>query len=91
MFKDADPNDIDLLESATSAMRASLQKLAEVRANVFQKLNVTDLQPMLNGERQCPNPNVKVNLLRILGNLVLILLNNGVSNCQELIKVNNRS
>ena len=87
VFADADPTDIDLLESATSAMRAALQKLAEVRANVFKQLSVTDLEPMLNGERQCANPNVRANLLRILGNLALILMNDGALQCQELIKV----
>lgn len=86
VFTDADPNDIELLESATSAMRAALQKLAEVKANVFQQLSVADLQPMLNGERQCPNPNVRANLLRTLGNLALILMNGEVLQSQELIK-----
>ncbi|XP_051173186.1 HEAT repeat-containing protein 3 [Leptopilina boulardi] len=86
VFTDADPNDIDLLESATSAMRAALQKLAEVKANVFQQLSVVDLQPMCNGERQCSNANVRANLLRILGNLALILLNVQNPQSLELIK-----
>lgn len=86
VFTDADPNDIDLLESSTSAMRAALQKLAEIKANVFQKLNIVDLQPMCNGERQCSNANVRANLLRILGNLALILLNVQNPQSLELIK-----
>ncbi|KZC11750.1 HEAT repeat-containing protein 3 [Dufourea novaeangliae] len=86
VFKDANPNDTELLESATAAMRAILQKLSEVKPNVFNQLTLTDLQPMLNGERQCTNANVRANLLRILGNFALILINNNVPQTHELVK-----
>lgn len=87
IFKDVTSNDIELLEAATAAMRAILQQLAEVRANVFKQLTVDDCQPMLNGVRQCSNANVRVNLIRMLCNLVQILMNNKNSEDYEMIKV----
>lgn len=87
VFKETSPDDIDLLESATAAMRAATQKLSEGTVNVFERLTLADVQPMLNGERQCPNTNVRVNLIRILGNLALILMNNNTSGAHEIIKV----
>ncbi|GAB1859313.1 HEAT repeat-containing protein 3 [Camponotus japonicus] len=86
IFKDVTSNDIELLEAATAAMRAILQQLAEVRANVFKQLTVDDCQPMLNGVRQCSNANVRVNLIRMLCNLVQILMNNKNSEDYEMIK-----
>lgn len=86
VFKEADVNDIELLESTTAALRATLQKLTEVQAKTFSKLTPSDIQPMLNGERQCPNANVRVNLTRILGNLALIIANDDNSNKYELMK-----
>lgn len=87
VFKDVTSNDIELLEAATAAMRAILQQLAEVRANVFKQLTVDDFQPMLNGIRQCSNASVRVNLIRMLCNLVQILMNNKNSENHEMIKV----
>lgn len=87
VFKEADQNDIELLESATAAMRAALQKLVEVKANVFSQLSMFDIQVMLNGEQQCPNSNVRVNLVRILGNLALVFTTTETTNCKELVKV----
>lgn len=87
VFKNANPNDIELLESATATMRAALQKLSEAKSNIFNQLTLTDIEPMLNGERQCPNANVQTNLIRILGNLALILINNDTPEGYELIKV----
>lgn len=86
VFKDVASNDIELLEAATAAMRAILQQLAEVRANVFKQLTVDDFQPMLNGARQCSNASVRVNLIRMLCNLVQILMNNKNSEDHEKIK-----
>ncbi|XP_043279904.1 HEAT repeat-containing protein 3 isoform X2 [Venturia canescens] len=73
VFHDCEANDIELLESATAAMRAVVQKLAELRANTFEKLTIADIEPMLNGERHCTNPNIRVNLIRMLGNVALII------------------
>ncbi|XP_078036020.1 HEAT repeat-containing protein 3 [Augochlora pura] len=86
VFKDADPNDTELLESATSAMRAILHRLSEVKANFFNQLTLDDIQPMLNGERQCQNANVRANLIRILGNFALILISNDAPESRELVK-----
>lgn len=86
VFKEANMNDIELLESTTAAMRATLQKLAEVEAKTFSELTPNDIQPMLNGERQCPNANVRVNLIRILGNLALIIAKSDNLNKYELMK-----
>lgn len=69
-------------------MRAALQKLAETRANNFEKLTIDDIQPMLNGERQCPNPNVRANLIRVVGNLALILSSS--DQFSELVKVSEK-
>ena len=86
VFKDANPNDVELLESATAAMRAALERLSEAKANIFGQLTLTDIQPMLNGERQSANANVRANLIRILGNFALILMNNDTPDAHELIK-----
>lgn len=87
VFKDAKPNDTELLESATAAMRAILQRLSEVKPNIFNQLTLVDLQPMLNGERQCTNANIRANLIRILGNIALILRSNNTPEVNELVKV----
>ncbi|XP_050489362.1 HEAT repeat-containing protein 3 [Bombus huntii] len=86
VFKDTNPNDIELLESATSAMRAAIQRLSKEEAKIFNRLTLADVQPMINGERQCPNTNVRVNLIRTLGTLALILMNNDTPEAHELIK-----
>lgn len=86
VFKDTSVNDIELLESATAAMRAAIQKLSEEKVNIFNCLTLADVQPMLNRERQCLNANIQVNLIRILGNLALILRNNDTSEAREIIK-----
>lgn len=87
VFKDTSANDIELLESATAAMRAAIQKLSEEKVNIFNRLTLADVQPMLNREQQCLNANIQVNLIRILGNLALILRNNDTSEAHEIIKV----
>ncbi|XP_054007573.1 HEAT repeat-containing protein 3 [Hylaeus anthracinus] len=86
IFKDGNPKNIELLESATTTMRAALQRLSEAKPNIFNQLTLTDIELMLNGERQCPNANVRANLIRMLGNLVLILINSGTPESYELIK-----
>ncbi|XP_012263420.2 HEAT repeat-containing protein 3 [Athalia rosae] len=87
VFKEANPNDIELLESATAAMRAALQKLVEIHADVFSQLKMIDVHVMLNGEQQCSNPNVRVNLVRILGNLALAFTSTDTANGRELVKL----
>nr|XP_012233672.1 PREDICTED: HEAT repeat-containing protein 3 isoform X1 [Linepithema humile] len=88
VFKDVVSDDIELLEAATAAMRAILQRLVEVRTdcNFFKQLTINDVQPMLNGARQCSNANVRVNLIRMLCNSVQIMINNEILENYEMIK-----
>lgn len=90
VFKDVVSDNIELLEAATAAMRAILQRLVEVRAdcNFCKQLTFNDVRPMLNGARQCSNANVRVNLIRMLCNLVQIMINNEILENCEMIKVN---
>ncbi|CAK9833560.1 HEAT repeat-containing protein 3 [Anthophora retusa] len=86
IFKDTSSYSIELLESATSTMRAAIQKLSEEKANIFNRLTLSDIAPILSEGRRCPNTNVRVNLIRIVGNLALILMNNDTPEAQEIIK-----
>lgn len=87
VFHDTNADSIELLESATSAMRAALEKLAEARVDMFQQLKIDDVQPILNGERQCPNANVRANLIRIVGSLAMILVRKETIENVDLVKV----
>ncbi|PSN39497.1 hypothetical protein C0J52_17789 [Blattella germanica] len=66
LHKEKDSGKVEFLESATSALRATLQKLAEFQ---FIDLNLTeeDLQSTFDTHRECPFPNVRSNLLRSIG------------------------
>ncbi|XP_011639881.1 HEAT repeat-containing protein 3 isoform X1 [Pogonomyrmex barbatus] len=86
-FKRVTLDNIKLAEASTAAMRAILQCLAEVRANVFKHLTCNDIQPMLNDVHQCSDMNVRINLIRMLCNLAQILLNNKNSENYETIKL----
>ncbi|KOC68595.1 HEAT repeat-containing protein 3 [Habropoda laboriosa] len=86
IFNDTSSYNIELLEAATSTMRAAIQKLSEEKANIFNRLTLADVTPILSEGRQCPNTNVRVNLIRILGNLALILTNNDTLEAREIIK-----
>lgn len=79
---------VELAEAGTAAMRAILQRLVEIRANVFESHQLTCdvIQPMLNDVHQCVSMNVRVNMIRILCNLVQ-MLNNKDSKNYETIKV----
>lgn len=79
---------VELAEASTAAMRAILQRLVEIRANVFGSYQLTCdvIQPMLNDVHQCVSTNVRVNMIRILCNLVQ-MLNNKDSKNYETIKV----
>ncbi|XP_066598945.1 HEAT repeat-containing protein 3 [Prorops nasuta] len=86
VFQEIQPNDIELLEAATSLIRVSLQQLVGAEANILKQLTVNDIHPMLNGERQCPDPYVRVNLLRSLGSLAMLLVEDKSINCQEVVE-----
>lgn len=88
-FKHVAKKDVELAEAGTAAMRAILQRLVDVRANVIElnQLIYNDIQPMLNDVRQCVTMNVRVNMIRMLCNLVQIMLNNKDLKNYETIKV----
>jgi len=75
-----------LLEAATATMRAILQQLADVHANVFQLLTISDILPMLNTTRYS-DANIHINMIRMLCNLVQILINKSIVENYEVIKV----
>ncbi|XP_067004032.2 HEAT repeat-containing protein 3 [Anabrus simplex] len=73
VFKQANPSDTELLEAATAAMRAALEKLAKVKSDLFGQLQESDIQLLFNGEQQCSDANVRANLIRIVGTLGMIM------------------
>jgi len=88
-FKQLTKKNVELAEAGTAAMRAILQRLVQVRANVIElnQLTCNDIQPMLNDMHQCVNTNVRVNMIRMLCNLAQIMLNKKDSKNYETIKV----
>ncbi|KYM96799.1 HEAT repeat-containing protein 3 [Cyphomyrmex costatus] len=75
-FKQIFKKNVELAEASTAAMRAILQRLVQERANVVElnQLTCNDIQPMLNDIHQCVSINVRVNMIRMLCNLVQIML-----------------
>ncbi|KAK3913982.1 HEAT repeat-containing protein 3 [Frankliniella fusca] len=67
VFQKTKADDLSLLEAATSVMRAAVLRLAQAKATQFSSLNADDLQILLKGESQCKDPNVRANLIRIVG------------------------
>ncbi|KAJ1524347.1 hypothetical protein ONE63_010849 [Megalurothrips usitatus] len=67
VFQQTKADDLQLLEAATSVMRAAVQRLAQAKATQFSSLNSDDLQILLRGESQCKDPNIRTNLIRIVG------------------------
>lgn len=65
-------HDIALLEASTALMRASLQHLRN-NPELFQQMSNSDLDLMLGGVRDCSEPEVRANWLRMLGILGCIL------------------
>ncbi|KDR09420.1 HEAT repeat-containing protein 3 [Zootermopsis nevadensis] len=86
IFKQPEVTDTRFLEAATSALRATLQKLAEVQCNLFGQLTESDLQLMFNTVLQCPDTNVRANLIRSVGMLGMILVNSVEPDGQTLLK-----
>jgi hypothetical protein len=87
--KDSERLETSIAEAGSAAMRAILQRLVQVRATVIELNQFTcdDIQTMLIEVNQCVNSNVRVNMIRMLCNLVLIILNNKDSKNYEIIKV----
>ncbi|KYM86105.1 HEAT repeat-containing protein 3 [Atta colombica] len=76
-FKQIIKKDVELAEASTAAMRAILQRLIQEQANVVElnQLTCNDIQLMLNDLQQCVSINVRINMIRMLCNLVQIMLN----------------
>ncbi|XP_069681892.1 HEAT repeat-containing protein 3 [Periplaneta americana] len=90
IFKQTDLTDTRFLEAATTALRASLQKLAEAQCNnLFGQLTESDLQLMFDTEIKCPDENVRANLIRSIGMLGMILTKSIDSNNHALTLLKN--
>ncbi|KAL0851138.1 hypothetical protein ABMA28_007003 [Loxostege sticticalis] len=73
---------VNLLESATAVMRASLDKIKVKEngdingCNLFSDMALTDIEMMLTGIKECQVPEIRANLIRMIGILALLLVNN---------------
>ncbi|XP_063822156.1 HEAT repeat-containing protein 3 [Ostrinia nubilalis] len=73
---------VNLLESSTAVMRASLEKLKVKEngdlngCNLFSDMALTDIEMMLTGIKECQVPEIRANLIRMIGILALLLVNN---------------
>ncbi|XP_032670486.1 HEAT repeat-containing protein 3 [Odontomachus brunneus] len=69
------PDKLKLLDAAIFVMRAIIERLTCIQANVFIRFNKANLQLILNNEIQTRNAdeNIRVNMMRILGILALNL------------------
>ncbi|XP_050681305.1 HEAT repeat-containing protein 3 [Leptidea sinapis] len=81
VFKDNVKNNI-FLESATAVMRTALDKI-KFRGNgniqnssIFNNMALSDIEIMLNGIKECEVPEIRSNLIRMIGILGLLLVNN---------------
>ncbi|XP_045501868.1 HEAT repeat-containing protein 3 [Colias croceus] len=75
-------DNVNLLESATAVMRAALDKI-KLRENndaadnsLFSDLALSDIEIMLTGIKDCQVPEIRSNLIRMIGILALLLVNN---------------
>ena len=59
----------DLLESATSAMRASTHKLLESKPEVFDNLEGSDFDQMVRFGANSPFATVRINMVQIIGGM----------------------
>ena len=62
--------DSELIESATSAMRATTQKLLEAKcSDPFNTLCDSDIRRMVEFGSTNPEANIRINMVQIIGNL----------------------
>ncbi|XP_034236433.1 HEAT repeat-containing protein 3 [Thrips palmi] len=69
VFEKTKADDLQLLEAATSVMRAAVLRLAEAKATQFSTLTENDLKMLLQCESQCEHANVRANLIRIVSSI----------------------
>jgi len=63
-------DDLELIVSATSAMRATTQKLFEAKCHEpFSTLSSTDIQKMIEFGAANPEANIRINIIQIIGNI----------------------
>ncbi|KAI4490213.1 hypothetical protein M0802_010847 [Mischocyttarus mexicanus] len=86
VFQEVDKNDFELLESASALLGTCLQKLATSENNYFSNLTVDDIKPILQWNKPCLNENFGVNVIRILGNLTLIIAQTDNQHKHDLMK-----
>ncbi|XP_046356548.2 HEAT repeat-containing protein 3-like [Haliotis rufescens] len=60
---------LDLLEAVTSAMRAVMQKLAQLQSPKFSEITIADLQFLFALSHQDGNANVRVNAVRCVATI----------------------
>ncbi|XP_068626459.1 HEAT repeat-containing protein 3 [Battus philenor] len=81
VFKQSSEN-LFILESATAVMRAALDKIKfrengkAGECNLFRDLSLSDIEMMITGIRDCQVPEIRSNLIRMIGILALLLVNN---------------
>ncbi|XP_038207905.1 HEAT repeat-containing protein 3 isoform X2 [Zerene cesonia] len=80
VFKQNSDN-VNLLESATAVMRAALDKIKlrennAAESSLFSDLALSDIEIMLTGIKDCQVPEIRSNLIRMIGTLALLLINN---------------
>ncbi|KAL4712761.1 hypothetical protein ACJJTC_008058 [Scirpophaga incertulas] len=78
---DQKSNRSTLMESATAVMRAALDRLklkenANECSTLFSNMAMSDIEIMLSGIRECETSEIRSNLIRMVGNLALLLMNN---------------
>ncbi|XP_026758786.1 HEAT repeat-containing protein 3 [Galleria mellonella] len=75
-------DNFSLIESATAVMRAALDKIKlrengnTSECNLFGDMALSDIEVMLIGIRECQMPEIRSNLLRMIGMLALLFVNN---------------
>jgi len=85
-FQQTGETGLELLEATTSAMSAILQKLAEIKSTQFEQFSLQDLQKLCELVQNAPDPRIRANGIRIIGNLGCLLGNSLSPNSSVLIK-----
>ncbi|XP_041375452.1 HEAT repeat-containing protein 3-like [Gigantopelta aegis] len=67
---------LDLLEAVTSAMRAVIQKLAELDSPKFSEVTRNDLNFLFNLSQHCEDKQVRVNAIRCMSTIGCLLTKN---------------
>ncbi|XP_045448424.1 HEAT repeat-containing protein 3 [Melitaea cinxia] len=80
VFKQSSEN-LELLESATAVMRTTLNRITSLNnitpseSSLFSDLAMSDIELMLMGIKNCEAPEIRSNLIRMIGVLALLFVN----------------